>query len=132
MKAILIDPFKQEVLEIQVTADPRGLSTEMHKIIGANTLDHATISAEFDSVWVDDAGLKRGEPIYAFKLPTHRDPFAGRAVVIGADRSGRTRAPVIPIEVLRKSIEWLGRIVPEVTWEHTERGGRAIVTYKRA
>jgi hypothetical protein len=52
--------------------------------------------------------------------------------VIGADQIGRTCAPRIPIAVLRNDIEWLGRIVPEVTWEETERGSRAIVTYARA
>jgi hypothetical protein len=133
MKAILIDPFKQEVREIEINAtNDRALSIEMHRLIGADTLDHQRISDDHDSVWLDDAGLKRGEPVYAFKLPIQRDPYAGTAVIIGADHIGRTRAPLIPIEVLRNGIEWLGRIVPEVVWEETERGSRAIVTYARA
>jgi hypothetical protein len=131
MKAFLIDPFTREISEVELPTDNRALSDEMHRLIGADTLDHQTISMEHDSVWVDDAGLKRGERVYAFKLPIQRDPYAGRAVVIGADAAGRTRAPVIPIEALRRDIEWLGCIVPEVTWETTERGERAIVTYSR-
>jgi hypothetical protein len=132
VKAILIDPCKCEVSEIEINEGDGAVSVEMRRIIGADTLDHQRISAERDSVWVDDGGLDRGEPIYAFKLPIQRDPYAGRAIVIGADEAGRTRAPVLPIEVLRRDIEWLGRIVPEVTWEETPHGAHAIVTYVRA
>jgi hypothetical protein len=132
VKALLIDPSTQTVSEIELDAnDDRALSVAMHNLIGADTLDHQTISQDHDSIWLDDAGLKRGQPVYAFKLPIQRDPYAGRAVVIGADQIGRTPAPVLPIEVLRRDIEWLGRIVPEVVWETTERGERAIVTYSR-
>jgi hypothetical protein len=130
VKAILIDPFKREIREIEIDADD--LLTEMHRIIGVDTLDHQTISNDHDSVWVDDGALGRGDAVYAFKLPIQRDPYAGTAVVIGADQIGRTRAPRLPIEVLRRDIEWLGRIVPEVVWEHTEHGVRAIVTYEKA
>jgi hypothetical protein len=133
MKAILIDPFAREVREIEIAAtNDRALTIEMHRLIGADTLDHQMISNDHDSVWLDDAGLKRGEAVYAFKLPIQRDPYAGTAVIIGADQIGRTRAPLIPVEVLRRDIEWLGRIVPEVIWEKTERGSRAIVTYARS
>jgi hypothetical protein len=34
--------------------------------------------------------------------------------------------------MLRRDVEWLGLIVPEVTWDETARGKRAIVTYRRA
>jgi hypothetical protein len=133
MKAILIDPFKQEVTEIEIAAtNDRALGVEMHRLIGADTLDHQRISDLRDTIWLDDSGLQRGEPVYAFTLPIQRDPYAGTAIVIGADEIGRTRAPQMPIEALRDTIEWLGKIVPEVIWVETERGNRAIVTYRRA
>jgi hypothetical protein len=133
MKAILIDPFIREVREIEIDAkNDAALSIEMAKIIGADSLDHQRISDDNDSIWVDDGGLQRGDPIYAFMLPIQRDPYAGRAIIIGADQIGRTRAPRMPVEVLHDSIEWLGRIVPEVIWEDTEHGTRAVVTYARA
>jgi hypothetical protein len=133
VKAILIDPFKREVREIEIEAtNDRALTVEMHRLIGADTLDHQMISDMHDSIWVADDGLKNGQPIYAFKLPVQRDPYAGTAVIIGADDIGRTRAPVILVETLRRDVEWLGQIIPEVTWETTERGERAIVTYAKA
>jgi hypothetical protein len=132
VKAYLIDPLKREIREIEIGAtNDRALTIEMHRLIGADTLDHQRISDLRDTIWVDDAGLKRGEPVYAFALPIQRDPYAGTAIVIGADQIGRTRAPQIPIEALRNTVEWLGQIVPEVVWEETERGSRAIVTYNK-
>jgi hypothetical protein len=133
VKAFLIDPFTRQVTEIEIEAkDDYALMLETRRLIGADTLDHQMISDEHDHIWLADDGLKRGAPVYAFKLPIQRDPYAGRAVVIGADDFGRTRAPFIPVGLLRQDIEWLGKIVPEVTWEETERGCRAIVTYARA
>jgi hypothetical protein len=133
MRAILIDPFAQDIREIVIEgANDSARSSEMRQIIGAEALDHQMISMDRDSIWLDDGGLQRGEAIYAFKLPIQRDPYAGRAIIIGADPIGRTRAPLLPIAQLRRDIEWLGCIVPEVTWEDTERGTRAIITYERA
>ncbi len=131
MRAYLIDPRGREIRAIELTEGDRLMLQEMRQIIGADGLDHATISDMHDSLWVDDSGLKRGERIYAFKLPVQSDPIAGKAIVIGADEIGRTQAPFIPIAVLRDTIEWLGEIVPEVTWEDTAAGVRAIVTYAR-
>jgi hypothetical protein len=113
-------------------ANERKMLEEMHQLIGADTLDHQTISDEHDSIWLDDGGLSRGKPIYAFKLPIQRDPYAGNAVVIGADHYGCTRPPFIPIELLRRDVEWLGKIIPEVVWERIPNRDHAIVTYQRA
>jgi|SRR5262245_5640795 len=127
MRAILIDPEMRTVSYIQL---PRDAVEEMHTIIGCEGLDHMTISDMHDSLWVDDMGLRKG-PVYAFKLPIARDPIPGRAIVIGADEAGRTCPPFFPIDILRREIEWLGRIVPEVNW--FEEGNRhyAVVTYAR-
>jgi hypothetical protein len=130
VKAYLNDPEARTMREI-VFVDERKALDEMYRLIGADTLDHQIISDEHDSIWLDGDGLRRGEPIYAFKLPIQREPYAGKALVIGADDYGQTRAPFIPIEMLRRDVEWLGRIMPEVVWEKTAFGERAIVTYAR-
>lgn len=37
----------------------------------------------------------------------------------------------MPLVLLRQDVTWLGLILPEVTWDHTAQGSRAIVTYSR-
>jgi hypothetical protein len=102
----------------------------MGRIVGGS-MDHQTISDEHDILWVYEFGLKNGEPIHAFKLPVQHAPYAGKAVIVGADSEGRTRAPFIPIELLMRDVEWLGVIVPEVQWVEDDRGAHAVVTYSR-
>src|SRR5262249_12842332 len=104
----------------------------MHKIIGCEGMDCALLDDMRDTVWVDELGLARGKPIYAFKLPIMRNPFAGKAIVIGEDDTGRTCEPFFPLDMLRQEVKWLGRIVPEVTWIEEGKRCCAIVTYKRA
>jgi hypothetical protein len=69
--------------------------------------------------------------VHAFKLPVQPAPYAGKAIIIGADDRGLTREPFIPIEMLMRDVEWLGVIVPEVTWVEEANGMRAVVTYAR-
>jgi hypothetical protein len=132
MKAYLIDPRTRQICAIELIKGDKLMLAEMLELIGAPTgLDHQMISDMKDSIWVDEFGLKRGQRIYAFKLPIQSDPYAGKAIIIGADEAGRTKAPFIPIEVLRADIEWLGEILPQVLWEETPTGERAVVTYSR-
>ena len=60
-----------------------------------------------------------------------RDPFAGKAIILGADDRGATRAPFVPIQVLKADITWLGVIVPDVQWIEEAGRLRAVVTYSR-
>ena len=108
----------------------------IHKLIDAETLESFSLAlfedtGQRDYGWVDDGGLTRGEPIPAFLLPRAKDPIGGRCLVVGADHRGETCDCRIPIAILRQDVTWLGKILPEVTWDHTERGSRAIVTYSR-
>jgi hypothetical protein len=132
MRAYLIDPEKRSVRPIELP--DKGMLDAMRAIIGppSGGMDHVIISDEHDSIWVDEFGLKRGEPIHAFKLPTSPTPFAGRAIIIGADRdTGFDRPPFIPIEMLIATVDWLGIIVPAVEWIDEANGVRAVVTYSR-
>jgi hypothetical protein len=132
MMAILIDPELRQVMSIDLPDGGSGSRlTVMRGVIGCDSMDHITIDDMRDSVWVDDNGLKRGKPIYAFRLAISPSPIAGKAIVIGADEMGRTQAPYITIEFLREEIEWLGLIIPEVDWVEEPDGLRAVVTYSR-
>lgn len=131
-RAILIEPEACRITELRSTAT----NAALHELIGAKTLDHFRLAAFDDSGhvdmgWVDDDGLTRGQPVHAFLLPTAKDPIAGRCLIIGADRNGGTCGCRMPIALLRQDISWLGLILPEVVWDHTATGSRAIVTYSR-
>jgi hypothetical protein len=128
---ILIDPELRLVTELQDEAT----LDNIHKLIGAETLSHFGL-ATFDDGhkdfgWVDDGGLSRGLPIHAFLLPRAKDPIAGKCVIVGANERGETADCAIPVAILRQDVTWLGQIMPEVTWDHTAQGSRAIVTYSR-
>jgi hypothetical protein len=131
-RVILIDPGAQVISELEWN----GSLDALHGLIdNAETLGHFKLSmfddGHIDVGWVDDTGLSRGTPINAFLLPIGKDPVAGKCVIVGADERGETDSCRIPIELLRQDVSWLGPILPEVTWDHTERGSRAIVTYSR-
>jgi hypothetical protein len=131
MRAYLIDPEARTIRTIELP--DKGMFDEMRRIIGppSGGMDHALLSDALDTIWVDEFGLKRGERVHAFRLPMQREPFAGRAIVIGEDRSGLTRPPFIPIEMLMRDVDWLGVIVPAVEWIEETNGARAVVTYSR-
>lgn len=130
-RAILIDPAKCRIETIVST----GTHEAVREWVGADALDHFRIAdhgSSWDYGWVDDGGLLRGQPVYAFKFNIRPDPIAGRCVLIGVEKESGDNVDVkFQIEFLRNNIEWLGLILPEVVWDETERGSRAIVTYSR-
>lgn len=130
-RAILIDPDARSIMELQSDLS----LTSIHELIGAETLDQfglASFEGGYkDFGWIDDGGLSRGLPIHAFLLPTAKDPIAGKCLIVGANELGETCGCRMPIEILRQDVTWLGPILPEVHWEHTDIGSRAIVTYER-
>jgi hypothetical protein len=128
MRAYLIDPEARVIRAIDLPE--KNMLDEMARIVGGD-MDHGMISEARDSIWVNEFGLKRGEPVHAFKLPIQHAPYAGKAIIIGADSRGHTCEPFIPIEMLMHDVEWLGVIVPEVEWMEEAGGMRAVVTYSR-
>lgn len=131
-RAILIDPEARRITELEIDVTVAAL----HELIAAETLDSFRLArfdedGHVDMGWVDDGGLSRGLPIYAFLFPSAKDPVAGKCVIIGANRMGDTASCRIPIEILRQDVTWLGLILPEVTWDEADIASRAIVTYSR-
>jgi hypothetical protein len=130
-RAILIDPEARSIRELQSDCS----LDSIHELVGAETLDHGRLAVRddggFDYGWVDDDGLISGKPVHAFLLPIGNSPIAGRCLIIGSDRHGETCGCRLPLAALFRDVTWLGLILPEVTWDHTERGSRAIVTYSR-
>jgi hypothetical protein len=129
-RAILIDPEQRSIKELQSDCS----LDSIHQLVGISTLDHFSIASYedggLDYGWVSDDGLS-GDPVHAFLLPISKDPIAGRCLIVAADHYGETASTRIPVSLLQRDLIWLGLILPEVTWDHTETGSRAIVTYSR-
>jgi hypothetical protein len=136
--AILIDPDRRTINYFDLPREPSAHRAEMLRIVGGG-MDYAVLSDMKDTLWAYEFGLIEHKPVYAFKLPVLHDPCVGKAVVLGETDDGSMRRPCIPIELLRRDVEWLGLIVPQVDWieEQIEMHGkpavqrRAIVTYSR-
>ena len=136
MKAYLINPALHRVSDVEL--DETNLLDDMKRIIGCEWLDHARISDRGDELWCDDGVLARGDPCFAFRL-RGEGPFGGKCIIIGNDRSGETRAPVVPLAMIENDCDWLDEIVPQVTWlnEPATIHGKAatrfhtVVTYSR-
>jgi hypothetical protein len=135
VRAILIDPKLRRIVDVELS--DKNLLADMRRLIGCNSMDHTTLSDEHDSIWVSDNGLQAR--CWAFKI-RDSDPFAGTAIIIGADHHGETRPPRVPIEWIENDITWLDEIEPEIHWEEskvklpngaTATRVRSFVTYKR-
>jgi len=133
MKAILIDPEIREVKYVYLPREERFARHAMCEIIGCNGMDYAAVSDMHDSIWVDEHGLLRMQPIHAFKLSIQADPFAGKAIIVGADHNtGASKTPYVPIDMIQRDVQWLGLILPEVTTvQEPEKGEGATRSYSR-
>lgn len=133
LRALLIDPDQCRIDVHNV--DAASIVSTSYQLLQCSSIDHFRIAdhgTSWDYAWVDDEGLKRGEPIAAFRLSVRRDPVAGRCLLLGVDKNtGETVDAKFPIDVLRENIEWMGLIRPEVTWDRQGDVNRAIVTYSR-
>jgi hypothetical protein len=130
-RTVLIDPVQQQ---ISVVGSDCSLKS-IHELVGAETLTHRKIAefadGGFDTMWADDLGLLAAKPIHGFLLSNSKDPMAGKCLLVGSDDYGETADAQMPLRFLREHVTWLGLILPEVTWDKTETGQRAIVTYAR-
>ncbi len=130
VQAILIDPEPQTVEFIELPRDMNAMLDAMREIVGGD-MDNSALSEMKDTIWTYEFGLVESKPIHAFRLPIRRDPYAGKAIIIGESRTGKVQRPYLLIDVIRRDVEWLGEIIPETQWVDEEGGSRAVVTYSR-
>lgn len=127
-RMILIDPQGRSIKPILCAEG------DMDQTIGVDVFDTFVLAqhpAQKDYVAVDDEGLARQEPVYAFRFNNNPDfPRAGRGLVFGVGPGGATCGAQTSIGFLREHIEWLGLIVPSVQWVEDERGAVATVTWR--
>lgn len=101
MHAVLIDPFKREVTDIEYSGDWR----EIRTLIDCDIFTVAHIG-DGNDVFVDDEGLLKD--LYStafFAVDGYPQPLAGKGLVLGCDDEGESVSPSIKAEDLK--VKWL-------------------------
>jgi hypothetical protein len=104
VKAILIDPFACEVTEVEIDGDDHKsyyplLSHETMPVDHFTTA-HAGILKGRDAIFVDDEGLLKN-PERWFLMATSHQPFAGKGLIVGADKRGNAADAETSIDTVR-------------------------------
>jgi hypothetical protein len=117
MRAILIDPEKRTLTEIQLK---NGRYREINRILRcrSHTIGawlSGTIEKGFDAISASDDDLEdRDDPRFWFQVDVHRNPpssfpIAGFGLAIGTDTEGATCDVKISVEELAKRITFTQR-----------------------
>lgn len=108
MRAILIDPFKKTVLELNLDASQNMLD-QWYKVLDASPVEVAHYIDDHDSILVDEEGLLKPCDHFFTYQGAHQ-PFAGRGLVVGCDNDGNTVSCTTPVEDVLDSVRFLSRI----------------------
>tara|TARA_R110000822_G_scaffold35007_8_gene98886 strand:+ start:376 stop:729 length:354 start_codon:yes stop_codon:yes gene_type:complete len=114
MRAFLIDPFQQEVTEVNYSGDFK----QIYEFIDAHTFDVARLNAKGDGIYVDDEGLYAEDQRF-FQHKFYPSPLAGKGLVLGCDMdTGESASASMTLEQLVDDIEWVMpiRVNGEVVW----------------
>ena len=94
MRAILIDPAKQTVTEVDYDGDYQSI----YKLTDCTTFTVPFVLENEDSLYVDDEGLWGAT--HFFRIEGYPDPLAGRGLILGTDEDGKSVAAKSDIEDL--------------------------------
>jgi hypothetical protein len=114
MRAFLIDPFRQEVTEVNYSGDYK----QICEFIDAELFDVARLNANGDGIYVDDEGLYAEDQRF-FQHKFYPNPLAGKGLVLGCDMdTGESASASMTLEQLVDDIEWVTpiRVNGEVVW----------------
>lgn len=128
----MIDP---ELRSLKIVKSS-GMPSDLRLALGSNSLQVVRVAdagRSWDCAWYNEGALYRGNPVHAFKFHGHRNPFAGKCILVGIDKTtGAVVDAGLDYIELRGYVHWLGLILPEVTLGTTKEGVTiTIVTYSR-
>jgi len=93
MRAILIDPVAETVMEVEHNGDYRNI----YDLIDCETFTVVGIDND-DAIYVDDEGLLKDDPKHFFMFSGYAQPLAGKGLILGTDEEGNSVSPIISIE----------------------------------
>jgi hypothetical protein len=112
-KAILIDPFKRTVSEVDWNGDYH----HIYQLTDCDTFDVARINAKGDGIFVDDEGLFKEEQAF-FVYNGYGNPLAGKGLILGSDREGESVKPHVTLKEVQEKVAFVMplRVNGEVAW----------------
>jgi hypothetical protein len=102
MKAYLIDPFTQQVTQVEYNGDYH----QIYKLIDCDTFDVARINNQGDGIFIDDEGLFKEEQMF-FKYSSYPNPLAGKGLILGTDKQGNSIEPRISLQEAIDSVDFV-------------------------
>lgn len=114
VKAILIDPFKCSVSEVDLDAsDYRNIYKHIsHETMRVDIFTVAYPGDPFDSgdaIFVDDEGPLKACSRY-FRVRGYSQPLCGKGLIIGSDDAGHERSARTPIQLIKRGLLFLERV----------------------
>jgi len=104
MRAILIDPFKRAISEIDI--DPS--LDNLYSTLNVETITVVGWDKGNALILDDDGLLKEKADMEYFWVKGSDQPFAGRGLILG-DQYGENRPATVALEGVEKVVEWVDK-----------------------
>ena len=101
MKAILIDPYAQEIVEVEYSGD----YNDIYKFLQCDLFTTVYMPDTTDSIYVDDEGLYVENQRF-FKFAGYPQPLAGMGLVLGCNDEGDSVSCESTLEQVKAQVEW--------------------------
>ena len=101
MQAILIDPFAQEIVQVDYSGDWK----DIKKFLQCDLFTTVYMPDTTDSIFVDDEGLYVENQRY-FKFAGYPQPLAGMGLVLGCNTEGDSVSCESTLEQIKAQVEW--------------------------
>jgi hypothetical protein len=101
MQAILIDPFAQEIVQVDYSGDWK----DIKKFLQCDLFTTVYMPDTTDSIFVDDEGLYVENQRY-FKFASYPQPLAGMGLVLGCNTEGDSVSCESTLEQIKAQVEW--------------------------
>ena len=101
MRAILIDPYAQEIVEVEYSGD----YNDIYKFLQCDLFTTVYMPDTMDSIYVDDEGLYVENQRY-FKFADYPQPLAGMGLVLGCNDEGDSVSCESTLEQVKAQVEW--------------------------
>ena len=103
MRAILIDPYAQEIVEVEYSGDWKEIKT----FLQCDIFTTAYFDDTDDSVYVDDEGLYVEDQAF-FTIGNYPQPLAGRGLILGCNDEGDSVDCKTTLEEAKAMVKFLG------------------------
>jgi hypothetical protein len=118
-RVVVIDP-EHRTVEIVKTASSGYFPRDSDDEIGVSLCNFSEDKTLRVNGWLQNEWslLGRKQPVYAFLLCGHPEPFLGRMCILGEQNKKRKDVDtLISVENLRDKIEWLGLVMPRIAMD---------------